>query len=158
MLIRLCHTEDLPPLNQSSVKEETLRFVIALLAAAIAVTLGTGGATETWVLDDDPALTWVRTIATEVPVATTTVSVVHVDHTAERACVMVPIHREADGDLYLGPESERVFTGGLEMSDIRASLVGHYLNIAFEQALVDSWDMELSSIDVIELDKVTICE
>ena len=133
-----------------------MRFITALIAMAIAVTVTAGGDTETWVLDDDPALNWVRTIATETPVTTT---VVHVDHTADRACVTIPIHVEDDGDLYLGPESERTFTGGLTISDIRASIVGHYLNIAFGySATVDSLDMELSSIDVTGLTEVTICE
>ncbi len=133
-----------------------MRFITALLA--IAITITTGGVTEEWVLDDDPALTWVRTIATEAPV-TTTAPVVHVDHTAERACLIVPIHTDDEGFLFLGPESEYTHTGGLEAGDIRVGLIGRFLNIAFGYTnLVASWDMVLSSIDVTGLTEVTICE
>ena len=153
-----------------------MRFITALLAAAIAVTVTTAGDTEVWVLPDDPNLNWVQTTTTTVEpvvlpadplevymaaVTTTTVApttAVHV-HTADRACVTIPIHVEDDGDLFLGPESERTFTGELAVGDIRASMVGHYLNIAFGySADVDSRDMELSSIDVTGLAEVTICE
>ena len=117
--------------------------VLAMMAA-IAVTLGLSGTAEVWELPPDPTQNWVQT------------QTVTVD---DRACVTIPIHTEDDGDLFLGPESERVHTGGLTISDIRASLVGHYLNIAFGySADVDSRDMELSSIDVIGLAEVTICE
>ena len=152
-----------------------MRFVAALLAAAIAVTVTTGGDTEVWVLPDDPNLNWVQTTTTVEPVVlpadplkvymaavtTTTVApttAVHV-HTADRACVTIPIHVEDDGDLFLGPESERTHTGGLAVGGIRASMVGHYLNIAFGySANTDSRDMELSSIDITGLTEVTICE
>ena len=146
-----------------------MRFITALLAAAIAVTVTTGGDTEVWVLPDDPNLNWTTTTVEPVVLpadplevymaaVTTTTTAVHV-HTADRACVTIPIHVEDDGDLFLGPESERTHTGGLAVGDIRASMVGHYLNIAFGySADVDSWDMVLSSIDVTGLAEVTICE
>ena len=145
-----------------------MRFITALLAAAIAVTVTTGGDTEVWVLPDDPNLNWTTTTVEPVVLpadplevymaAVTTTTAVHV-HTADRACVTIPIHVEDDGDLFLGPGSERTHTGGLEVGDIRASMVGHYLNIAFGySADVDSRDMELSSIDVTGLTEVTICE
>ena len=116
-----------------------------LLAAilALAVTLMISGAVEVWELLTDPPEVWVQTTAAPT--------------TEGRACVTVPIHTEDDGDLYLGPESERTFTGGLTIGDIRVSLVGHYLNIAFEQPLVDSWDMVLSSIDATGLTEATVC-
>ena len=111
--------------------------------AAIAITLGLNGTAEIWELPPDPTQNWVQT-------QTVTVE--------DRACVTIPIHVDDDGFAYLGPESERTFTGGLTISDIRVSMVGHFLNIAFNPPLIDSWDMVLSSIDVTELDKVTICE
>ena len=133
-----------------------MRFITALLAAAIAVTVTAGGDTEVWVLPDDPNLNWTTTTVEpvvlpadplEVYMAAVTTTT-HV-HTADRACVTIPIHVEDDGDLFLGPESERTHTGGLAVGDIRASLVGRFLNIAFGySADVDSRDMELSSIDV----------
>ena len=110
--------------------------------AALAITLGLNGVAEIWELHPDQ--NWVQSTAAPV-----------VD---ERACLIVPIHTDDEGFLFLGPESERTFTGGLTISDIRVSMVGHFLNIAFNPPLVDSWDMELSSIDVTGMDKVTICE
>lgn len=125
---------------------------------AIAVALGIGGDTEIWVLDDDPSLNWVRVTTTVTTTEPPTATVVHV-HAAERACVTIPIHVEDDGDIYLGPELERTFTGGLTMSDIRVSMVGHFLNIAFGYIVaVDPEDMVLSSIDATGLAEVTICE
>ena len=117
--------------------------VVAMMAA-IAITLGLNGAAELWEWFGDPTVNWVQSTAAPV-----------VD---ERACLAIPIHTDDEGFLFLGPESERTFTGGLTISGIRASMVGHFLNIAFGQANVDSWDMVLSSIDVTGLDKVTICE
>ena len=114
--------------------------------AALAITLGLNGVAEIWELPvDDPTLAWVQ--VTTVPLPTI----------EERACVTIPIYTDADGFLS-APYSERSFTGGLNANDIRASLVGHFLNIAFDQSGVNSWDMILSSIDVTGLDKVTICE
>ena len=110
--------------------------------AALAITLGLNGTAEIWELHPDQ--NWVQSTAAPV-----------VD---ERTCVTIPVHVEDDGDLFLGPESERTFTGGSTISDIRASMVGHFMNIAFGQENVDSWDMVLSSIDVTGMDKVTICE
>ena len=115
--------------------------VLAMMAA-LAITLGLNGVAEIWELRPDQ--NWVQ--STTAPA---------VD---ERACLVVPIHTDDEGFLFLGPESERTFTGGLTISDIRVSMVGHFLNVAFGQSGVDSWDMVLSSIDVTGLDKVTICE
>ena len=143
-----------------------MRFITALLAAAIAVTVTTGGDTEVWVLPDDPNLNWTTTTVEPVVLPadplevymTAVTTTTHV-HTEDRACVTIPIHVEDDGDLFLGPESERTHTGGLAISDIRASMVGHFLNIAFGySADVDSRDIELSSSDVTGLTEVTICE
>ena len=111
------------------------------MMAALAITLGLNGVSEIWELRPDQ--NWVQSTAAPV-----------VD---ERACVTIPIYTDADGFLS-APYSERSFTGGLNANDIRASLVGHFLNIAFDQSGVSSWDMILSSIDVTGLDKVTICE
>ena len=115
--------------------------VLAMMAA-LAITLGLNGTAEIWELRPDQ--NWVQSTAAPA-----------VD---ERACLVVPIHTDDEGFLFLGPETERTHTGGLAVGDIRASLVGHYLNIAFGQSRVSSWDMVLSSIDVTGLDKVTICE
>ena len=116
--------------------------VLAMMAA-IAVTLGLSGTAEVWELPPDPTQNWVQT------------QTVTVD---DRACVTIPIHVDDDGFAYLGPESERTFTGGLTISDIRASLVGRFLNIGIGQTGLVSWNMELSSIDVTGLTEVTICE
>ena len=115
--------------------------VLAMMAA-LAITLGLNGVAEIWELRPDQ--NWVQSTAAPV-----------VD---ERACLVVPIHTDVEGSLFLGPETERTHTGELAVGDIRASLVGRFLNIAFGQSGVSSWDMVLSSIDVTRLDKVTICE
>ena len=120
-----------------------------LLAAmlALAVTLMIDGTTEIWEMLNDPPEIWAQTTAAPTPTV------------EDRACLIVPIHTEDDGDLYLGPESEWILTGGLAIGDIRVGMVGHYLNIAFEQQpLVDSWDMVLSSIDATGLTEATICK
>ena len=115
--------------------------VLAMMAA-IAVTLGLNGVAEIWELRPDQ--NWVQSTAAPV-----------VD---ERACLVVPIHTGDEGFLDLGPETEYTHTGELAVGDIRVGLIGRFLNIAFDQSGVDSWDMILSSIDVTGLTEVTICE
>ena len=115
--------------------------VLAMMAA-LAITLGLNGVSEIWELRPDQ--NWVQSTAAPA-----------VD---ERACLVVPIHTDAEGFLYLGPETEYTHTGELAVGDIQVGLIGRFLNIAFGQSGVSSWDMILSSIDVTGLDKVTICE
>ena len=117
--------------------------VLAMMAA-LAITLGLNGVAEIWELRPDQ--NWVQSTAALAPAPT-----------EERPCVSIPIYTDADGFLS-APYSEWVYTGGLEVGDIRASMVGRFLNIAFGQSGVSSWDMVLSSIDVTGMDKVTICE
>ena len=117
--------------------------VLAMMAA-IAVTLGLNGTAEVWELPPDPTQNWVQT-------QTVTVE--------DRACLIVPIHTDDEGFLFLGPDTEWTHTGGLAVGNVRVGLIGPFLNIAFGySATVASWGMELSSIDVIGLAEVTICE
>ena len=117
-----------------------MKVLVAM--AAIAITLGLNGTAEIWELPTDPEQNWVQVAA---PAS--------VD---ERACVTIPIHGDEEGFLFLGPESEFTHTGGLDVGDVRVALIGPFLNIAFGQSGVSSWDMVLTSIDVSSMDEVTI--
>ena len=120
-----------------------MKMLIAM--AALAVTLGINGVTEIWELPaEEPTTNWVR--STETPTV------------EDRACLIIPIVTDEDGFANTAPEIEWVYTAGLTPSDIRVGLVGHYLNIAFDPLYVDSYDMELTSIDVDGLSEITICK
>ena len=114
--------------------------------AAIAFTLGLGGQAEVWGVTDPG------------------VGFVHVEHTVQveqpAQCATAQITTDGDGYVKLAPSDTWVLTGGLELGQVRMSMVGPYVNIAVGypgNQPPSSAEMVVWSIDATDLDGVTVC-
>jgi hypothetical protein len=123
--------------------------------AALAITLGVGSAAEVWELPDTaPATNFVESAA---PVD------VAVEAIADAACVVVPIYHEAvetssgTYDWIYTDASAWEQSGDWSSYTFQADVVGDFLVVGFDQQGEYSADMDLRSIDVSDVDEVTIC-
>ncbi len=118
---------------------------ILVTMAAIAFTLGIGGQAEVWGVTD-PGVGFVH-VAHEV----------QVEQPAQCATAQII----TDGQFVkLAPSDTWILTGGLELGQVRMSMVGHYVNIAFGypgDQPPSSAEMVVWSIDATDLNKVTVC-
>ena len=116
--------------------------------AAIAFTLGIGGTTEVWGVTD-PGVGFVH-VAHEVQV--------QIEQPGQ--CATAQIATDSDGFVKLAPSDTWVLTGGLELGQVRMSMVGHFVNVAVGypgDRPPSSAELVLWSIDATGLDKVTVC-
>lgn len=128
---------------------------VLVAMAALAMTLSVGNVGEVWQLaDTTPAANFVES---SVPMEAA------VDVVQEAACVAIPIYREAvetstgtyewiytDADAW-------VQSGDWSSHTFQADVVGDFLVVGFDQQGEYSADMDLRSINVSEVDEVTIC-
>lgn len=59
--------------------------------------------------------------------------------------------------IYAEPFTSWKYTGNWEGHTVQASVIDTFLNYTFDQSGVNTLDMDLSSVDVSELERVTIC-
>ena len=114
--------------------------------AAIAFTLNIGGATEVWGVTDPG------------------IGFVHIEHEVQveqpGQCATAQITTDGDGFVKLAPSDTWVLIGGLELGQVRMSMVGHFINVAVGypgDQPPSSAELVLWSIDATGLDKVTVC-
>ncbi len=115
-----------------------------LTMAAIALALGVNGETDIWGFPEEaPEADFVAMATVEVA-----------PEVAEEACLIIEVIHNGS-DRFTG---ETVLTGGLEVGEIRTSIVGHFLWVAIGYpADTDTRDMDVKSIDVSDVESVTIC-
>lgn len=112
---------------------------------AIAITLGVGGEAEIWGVERAPEATFKQIEHVTAPIVT------------EGDCVVIQIDTDASGAITMR-YANWIFLGDIEVGQIRASLVGPFLQVAFNEPQDrDAWNMDLRSIDVSGKTQVTIC-